>query len=69
MTMMRPYGRNRELLLLLAGILMSCQAFAQTNPLWTQEKVKNYLPHMTTAEVVARLTPFAPNPPDLRWVK
>ncbi|MXX79073.1 MAG: creatininase family protein, partial [Gemmatimonadales bacterium] len=26
-------------------------AVAQTNPLWTQEKVKNYLPHMTVPEV------------------
>ncbi|MGE0771672.1 MAG: creatininase family protein [Cyclobacteriaceae bacterium] len=24
---------------------------AQTNPLWTEKKVKNYLPHMTTVEV------------------
>lgn len=30
-------------------------ALAQTNPLWTQEKVKNYLPHMSTAEVDAFL--------------
>ncbi len=29
---------------------------AQTNPLWTQEKVKNYLPHMTVPEVEAFLT-------------
>lgn len=28
---------------------------AQTNPLWTQQKVKNYLPHMTVAEVEAFL--------------
>lgn len=25
--------------------------FAQTNPLWSEKKVKNYLPHMTTREV------------------
>jgi len=49
-------GRIFERLLLLAGILMSCQAFAQSNPLWTEEKVKNYLPHMTTAEVEDLLT-------------
>lgn len=29
---------------------------AQTNPLWTQEKVPNYLPHMTVPEVEAFLT-------------
>lgn len=29
---------------------------AQTNPLWTQEKVKNYLPHMTVPEVEDFLT-------------
>ena len=28
---------------------------AQTNPLWTQKKVKNYLPHMTVPEVEAFL--------------
>ena len=31
------------------------KALAQTNPLWTQEKVKNYLPHMTVPEVEAFL--------------
>lgn len=29
---------------------------AQTNPLWTQERVKNYLPHMTVAEVESLLS-------------
>lgn len=29
---------------------------AQTNPLWTQQKVKNYLPHMTVPEVKDLLT-------------
>lgn len=29
---------------------------AQTNPLWTQQKVKNYLPHMTVPEVDEFLT-------------
>lgn len=29
---------------------------AQTNPLWTQEKVRNYLPHMTVPEVRDFLT-------------
>jgi len=31
-------------------------AFAQTNPLWREEKVKNYLPHMTSPEVRDLLT-------------
>lgn len=29
---------------------------AQVNPLWSEEKVRNYLPHMTTAEVADFLT-------------
>ena len=37
-----------SLLFVVAGI-----AQAQTNPLWTQKKVKNYLPHMTSPEVAA----------------
>jgi len=36
--------------------LSSFQLAAQTNPLWTQQKVKNYLPHMTAPEVKALLT-------------
>ena len=39
---------------LLVG-LICLQANAQTNPLWSQQKVRNYLPHMTTAEVEALL--------------
>ena len=35
--------------------LTSVQLAAQTNPLWTQQKVKNYLPHMTVPEVKALL--------------
>jgi len=35
--------------------LASLQLAAQTNPLWTQQKVKNYLPHMTYPEVEALL--------------
>ena len=31
-------------------------AASQTNPLWTQEKVRNYLPHMTVPEVRDFLT-------------
>ena len=31
--------------------LLSTNVWAQTNPLWSQQKVKNYLPHMTVPEV------------------
>ncbi len=31
-------------------------AAAQTNPLWSEKKIKNYLPHMSTAEVASLLT-------------
>jgi creatinine amidohydrolase len=44
----------RSLFFLMIG-LTSVQLAAQTNPLWTQQKVKNYLPHMTSPEVVALL--------------
>lgn len=41
---------------LLSSIFLICflvnmNIAAQTNPLWTQQKVKNYLPHMTVPEV------------------
>lgn len=41
--------------LLFFTALLSKQLLAQTNPLWTQQKVKNYLPHMTSPEVDALL--------------
>lgn len=34
---------------------LSINSRGQTNPLWTQQKVKNYLPHMTVPEVEAFL--------------
>lgn len=41
-------------------IILACAfsfiATAQTNPLWTEKKVKNYLPHMTVPEVNDFLT-------------
>ena len=40
---------------ILLASLVSTQLAAQTNPLWTQKKVKNYLPHMTVPEVEALL--------------
>lgn len=46
---------NRIILgLFLATIVTQTQA--QTNPLWHEEKVKNYLPHMTSPEVRDLLT-------------
>ena len=30
--------------------LSLCEGVAQTNPLWNEKKVKNYLPHMTVPE-------------------
>lgn len=42
--------------LVLICVLLSSQSFAQTNPLWTQQKVRNYLPHMTSPEVESLLT-------------
>lgn len=38
------------------GLMMTTVVGAQTNPLWSEKKVKNYLPHMSTAEVSALLT-------------
>lgn len=42
--------------LFLFTVLFTSQVMAQTNPLWTQQKVKNYLPHMTSPEVTELLT-------------
>ena len=42
--------------LLLGGLCLQLPASAQTNPLWSQQKVKNYLPHMTVPEVRDLLT-------------
>ena len=53
---MRTNNRCARHVLWIAGVLATWQAFAQTNPLWSEQKVKNYLPHMTTAEVEDLLT-------------
>lgn len=42
--------------LLIPTLLASLSLHAQTNPLWHEEKVKNYLPHMTWPEVQDLLT-------------
>jgi creatinine amidohydrolase len=49
-------GKIMRYVLFLISSLISFQLAAQTNPLWTQQKVKNYLPHMTAPEVEALLT-------------
>lgn len=41
--------------LMLLMMCLNLTVFCQGNPLWTQEKVKNYLPHMTVPEVEAFL--------------
>lgn len=43
-------GFCSTLILLIASLACS-QVVAETNPLWTQQKIRNYLPHMTTTEV------------------
>src|SRR5918996_144448 len=48
--------RNRCVLAVLAIVSVASAASAQTNPLWREEKVKNYLPHMTSPEVRDLLT-------------
>ena len=48
--------RNRYVLAVLAIVFVASAASAQTNPLWREEKVKNYLPHMTSPEVRDLLT-------------
>src|ERR1041384_7169668 len=46
-----------RLLTLFATLLVPVAAIAQaTNPLWHEEKVKNYLPHMSWPEVQDLLT-------------
>ena len=54
---MSPYLLYRtSLLSLLAASTLASSALAQSNPLWSQDKVKNYLPHMTSPEVADLLT-------------
>src|SRR4051812_7379060 len=42
--------------ILIAPLLFASPALAQTNPLWHEEKIKNFLPHMTWPEVRDLLT-------------
>jgi len=53
--MKKLHKRFATTLFVVTGIWFSGSLAAQTNPLWTQEKVKNYLPHMTVPEVEAFL--------------
>lgn len=45
-----------QFLLFVVAMALGGQTIAQTNPLWAQKKVKNFLPHMTSPEVKALLT-------------
>ncbi len=47
---------NRAAIAGFAMMLVASLAVAQTNPLWSEQKVKNYLPHMTRPEVEDLLT-------------
>lgn len=46
----------RFTLLLLAASCLTVRVDAQTNPLWSEQKVKNFLPHMAWTEVRDLLT-------------
>ena len=48
--------RASKIVSLIVVLLASNQLSAQTNPLWSQQRVKNYLPHMTSPEVAELLT-------------
>lgn len=48
-----PKKQFTNTIALILATLLCSHAMAQTNPLWTQQKVKNYLPHMTSPEVAA----------------
>lgn len=52
--------RVRMSVLMLVGVLSASSSFAQApapaNPLWHEQKVRNYLPHMTSPEVADLLT-------------
>ncbi|MFQ5793316.1 MAG: creatininase family protein, partial [Acidobacteriota bacterium] len=43
--------RLKEVFPVMCLVLVASWALAQTNPLWHEKKVKNYLPHMTWPEV------------------
>src|ERR1043166_958275 len=47
---------TRRTIALLAALFAAAVLNAQTNPLWHEEKIKNYLPHMTWPEVQELLT-------------
>jgi len=48
--------RRRTAVAVMLVSLVASNAFAQTNPLWHEEKTKNYLPHMSWPEVRDLLT-------------
>ena len=50
--------RVRVTLAMVLGLVFASSSFAQApaNPLWHEQKIKNYLPHMTSPEVAELLT-------------
>lgn len=53
---MKTVRSSVAIALLLGGVFLQVPAQAQTSPIWSQEKVPNYLPHMTVPEVRDLLT-------------
>jgi len=45
----------KKLYLILLGITISQLTLSQSNPLWTEQRVKNYLPHLIVPEIEAFL--------------
>src|SRR2546428_13927437 len=54
----RPFKSvlDRSVLIAIVILSMAGRARAQTSPLWHEDKIKNYLPHMTSPEVRDLLT-------------
>ncbi len=50
-TFIHTIETRRVVMLIIFFMFKTFFSVAQTNPLWTQGKIKNYLPHMTSGEV------------------
>jgi creatinine amidohydrolase len=55
-TQIKNHAMKKLIIILLVAGVQVTGSLAQTNPLWTEKKVKNYLPHMTVPEVNDFLT-------------